>query len=401
MIQRAEITALVLAAGYSSRMRQFKPLLPMGPTTTLERCVRLFRDAGIQDVRVVAGYRADELTPLLDRLAVRGIVNHRFEEGMFSSVRAGLADLESSTKAFFLLPVDIPLVRRTTVLDLLAASDAHDADIWYPTFLGKRGHPPLITTRFRASILSWEDNGGLRAFFSQQEARTVDVRVADEHILLDMDTPQEYEGLLARLPHYTVPSAAECRAVLTDKFSVNGNIVAHSARVAQVALLLARALNAVGCQLNLKLIVAAALLHDLAKGKPNHAAVGEGLLRELGYPSVAQVVGCHTDANVRPDQPISAQEVVCFADKMVQADRIVPVELRFRNALQEYGDDPKAVDTVIRRLSRILGIKERLENALGLPVESLVTSDCEDPLCNSLQTDTRALLGEQPWSGFE
>ncbi len=267
MSKHPEITALVLAAGYSSRMKHFKPLLPMGSTTTLERCVRLFRDAGIQDVRVVVGYRADELTPLLDRLAVRGIVNDRFDDGMFSSVRAGLTDLESSTKAFFLLPVDIPLVRRTTVLDLLAATDAYDADVWYPTFLGRRGHPPLISTRFRPSILSWDGDGGLRGFFSQQETHTVDVPVADEHILLDMDTPQDYEDLLGRLPHYTVPSASECRAVLTDKFSVNGNIVAHSTRVAQVALQLARALNAVGCHLNLKLIVAAAIVARSGQGQ--------------------------------------------------------------------------------------------------------------------------------------
>ncbi len=401
MMQHSEITALVLAAGYSSRMKQFKPLLPMGPTTTLERCVQLFRDAGIKDVRVVVGYRADELTPLLDRLAVRTILNERFDEGMFSSVRAGLSDLESSFKAFFLLPVDIPLVRRTTVLDLLAATEMHDADVWYPTFLGKRGHPPLISTRFRSSILTWEDDGGLRAFFNQQEARTVDVRVADEHILLDMDTPQEYEDLLARLPQYAVPSASECRAVLADKFSVNGPIVAHSTRVAQVALQLARALNAVGCHLDLKLIVAAALLHDLAKGKPDHAAVAAKLVRDLGYPAVAQVVASHTVARVAEDQPIGAQEVVCFADKMVQQDKIVPVEIRFRNRLREYGKDPEAADTVFRRMSKILTIKERLENALGSSVESHITSDCGEPLGNFPRGDASAPSGEFRESGCE
>ncbi len=77
------------------------------------------------------------------------------------------------------------------------------------------------------------------------------------------------------------------------------------------------------------------------------------------------------------------------------------MEMRFRNTLREYGDDPEAVDTVIRRLSRILSIKERLENALGSPVESLVTSDCGEPLCNSRQTETSALPGEQRWSGFD
>jgi molybdenum cofactor cytidylyltransferase len=372
MTEHPDIAALVLAAGYSSRMKQFKPLLPMGPTTTLERCVRLFRDAGISDVRVIVGHRAEELTPLLNRLHVRRVLNDRFDEGMFSSVSAGLRDLPASIEAFFLLPVDIPLVRKTTVLDLVAVRETRDADVWYPEFLGKRGHPPLITARFRPSILQWQGHGGLRAFLAGQKARTIDVPVADEHVLLDMDTPEEYEGLVARLTDYTVPSVAECTAVLTEKLSVHQSIVAHSTKVAQVALQLARALNATGCHLNLKLIVASAMLHDLAKGQPNHAAAAAHILRELGYPCVAHVVASHTDAQFRQNEPVSAQEVVCFADKMVEADRIVPVEMRFLQRLTTFSEDPAAVDTVMRRLSKILRIKARLENALGSPVESVL-----------------------------
>lgn len=372
MIQRGDISALVLSAGYSSRMEEFKPLLPMGPMTVLERVVRLFRESGIEDVRVVIGHRADELAPMLDRWGVRWILNDRFEEGMFSSIQAGVHDLESSTRGFFLLPVDIPLVRPTTLYDLLTASDTHQADILFPRFLGRRGHPPLISAKFQSGILLWQGDGGLRAFFKQHESRAVDVEVADEHVLLDMDTRDEYETLLAALVDYDIPSVSECMVLLVEKFHVDRRIVAHSSRVAQVALELARALNKSGCDLNVKLIEAAALLHDLAKGRPNHARVAAEILVELGYPTVAQVVGSHMDTPVLCTYPISPEEIVCFADRMVQADRIVPVETRFHTRLEASGEDPRLANLVAQRLSNILIIKERLEKVLGFPIERVL-----------------------------
>lgn len=69
------VTAVVLAAGYSSRMGEFKPLLPLGEVTVLERVVTLFHDAGISDVRVVTGHREADLKPRLERLGARAVAN--------------------------------------------------------------------------------------------------------------------------------------------------------------------------------------------------------------------------------------------------------------------------------------------------------------------------------------
>ncbi len=373
MASRHDIAALVLAAGYSTRMKRFKPLLPMGPMTTLERSIRLFKDSGIEDVRVVLGHRADEVKPLLDRLGVRWILNDRFELGMFSSIQAGVRDLEPSTRAFFVLPVDIPLVRRITVGDLLTASDGDRSGIWYPCFVSKRGHPPLISTDYRSAILDRHGDGGLRKLLQQYESHAVHVEVADEYVLKDMDTPERYDDLLTRLIDYDIPSATECMVLLTAKFRVPGHVLAHSSKVSQVALHLSRALNEHGCSLNLKLVVAAALLHDVAKGRADHAAIAEGMLIELGYPTVANVVGCHMDAQPQSHEAISYEEVVHIADKMVRADRIVSVAARFRHRLGTCGTTQGLAERVYQRRSRTLGIKERLERTLGCSVESCLS----------------------------
>lgn len=377
-------------------MKRFKPLLPLGSASTVERCVRLFRDAGVLDVRVVIGYRADELKPVLDALEVRWLVNHDFAEGMFSSVKAGVTSVESSSAAFFLLPVDIPLVRSTTVLDLLAARDTQHADIFYPTFRGKRGHPPLIATSCRSALLDWGGEGGLRAFFdnSVPELRGADVPVADEHVLLDMDTFEDYQDLAAKVRDHEIPSAAECDVLLRHTFGVSQTVITHSVVVERVASELARSLNAAGCHLNLKLVTAAALLHDLAKGQPLHAAVAERLLKEKGYPAVARIVGAHTDVPIVDTTEVDEQDVVCLADKMVRVDKIVTVESRFRNSLKTFESDPRAAANIMRRRANVLIVKRRVEHALGSPVEAVLDSwldrtdeDCHEGLSLQARTD--------------
>ena len=193
--QGGAITAIILAAGYSSRMGAFKPLLPFGETTVLERAIALFRAAGIADIRVVVGHRADELLPLLVRWQVRPLLNACYAEGMFSSVLTAAASFEGEGGAFFLLPVDFPLVRPESVEILLGAYRRGAGGILYPTCHGRRGHPPLLATSYRDAILSWPGTGGLSELLRQYQEDAANIETGDEGVLLDMDTPADYERL--------------------------------------------------------------------------------------------------------------------------------------------------------------------------------------------------------------
>lgn len=372
MTNPREIAAIILSAGYSSRMGRFKPLLPLGDNTVLERSVHLFRGAGIQDIEVVVGYRSDELIPLLRKLGAKWTVNESFQEGMFSSIQAGVNSMEASKKAFFLLPVDIPLVRRSTVTDLLQSLAKCDADVLYPCFLGKRGHPPLISATLRSDILSWDKEGGLRECLQQHQGRSVNVEVADEHVLLDMDSEEQYEDICNRLPCYAIPSYDECMVILKVKAAASEGLVAHSNRVAQVAACLSNELNASGSRLNTKLVTAGALLHDMAKGSRNHASVAAQILDEMGYPEVANLVGCHMDTDTAEGRTISERDVVCIADRLVQRDRVVRLEERYEQKLVECAGDAGACAAISSRLDGSLRLKRRVELQVGTTIDSLL-----------------------------
>ena len=196
------VSAVILAAGRSSRQQGFKPLLPIGDQTVLEHCLDLFQgqEAGPIQALVVLGHRAEQLLPLVKQHGARPVLNPDPDQGMFSSVQAGAAALDASIQAFFVLPVDIPLVRPLTVSALLQAmSERHDPQAFIPSFAGRSGHPPLLRSSLIPAIMAYGGSRGLRGVLESAWVETVDV--PDRHILVDIDTPEQYRQALDLWQH--------------------------------------------------------------------------------------------------------------------------------------------------------------------------------------------------------
>jgi uncharacterized protein len=121
------------------------------------------------------------------------------------------------------------------------------------------------------------------------------------------------------------------------------HIVRHSKLVRDVALLIARKLNSVGQHLDLALVEAGALLHDITKTmciktKENHAQTGAELLISLGYPEVANIVRQHIclDPGLSDPNAVTEVEVINYADKRVKHEEVVDIQERFRDVLERY-----------------------------------------------------------------
>src|SRR3989304_4518460 len=114
--------AIVLAAGFSPRMKRFKPLLPLGKETITDYLMAAFLQNGVE-VYLVIGYRQDELRAGIGTRNIHIVENPDFAQGMLTSVQAGVRSLDSAFKAAFIAPVDIPLVRAATIERLLKAAE--------------------------------------------------------------------------------------------------------------------------------------------------------------------------------------------------------------------------------------------------------------------------------------
>jgi Uncharacterized MobA-related protein len=117
--------AIILAAGFSSRMGSDKALLDLNGKPVLERIVSSYQAVGIGQIVVVSGQNHAALVQLC--LPVELVRNPAPENGMFSSIQTGVAALGPATDAFFVQPVDIPLVSPATLTGLLAALQQNPA----------------------------------------------------------------------------------------------------------------------------------------------------------------------------------------------------------------------------------------------------------------------------------
>jgi CTP:molybdopterin cytidylyltransferase MocA len=349
-------------------MGAFKPLLPLGDITVVERVIQLFQSVGVEEICVVTGHRKAELGARLAGAGVTLVENPHYADGMFSSIRAGMANLPSHCHGVFLLPVDIPLVRPATLLLLMEAFTHHAAadTTVHPIFAGRRGHPPLIPASLIPVIGKHSDSGGLRSLLEAPGALSLEVSVPDRFIHKDMDLPASYEALQGELATHPIPDAAECEtllAVATARAALPF-LGGHSRLVAAGASAIGEALVRVGEELDLKLIQAGALLHDIAKGHGQHAQKGAAYLRRLGFERVAEIVGQHNDVEL-VGTGVGEAAVVFIADKYICGQTLVPMAERFARAMERFGADPEARTNIRRRWTTARLIRDRIEALSG------------------------------------
>jgi molybdenum cofactor cytidylyltransferase len=197
----ARVSAIVLAAGTSTRMGQAKQLLPLGRSNVLAQTLENVRSASIAEIVLVLGSSAQAICqqlppPLLEGLKV--VVNHDYMKGMASSLRQGLSALDKHNDAALIILGDQPFVRPQTLDQIVDAYSRSPAQIVIPTFLGKRGNPVLLDRSLFAEVATLEGDVGCRAIFAQHLEGIVNVEVEDMGVLLDIDDQQDYDRLKLR-----------------------------------------------------------------------------------------------------------------------------------------------------------------------------------------------------------
>jgi putative nucleotidyltransferase with HDIG domain len=369
------LSALILAAGFSSRMGELKALLPLGQRTVLEQCLALFQDCGIEDLVVVTGHRADEVGAIAEQAGARVAHNPDFASGMYSSIRAGVRRIAEGSSGFFLLPVDIPLVRRGTIRLQHQSFTERKSQILYPVFADRRGHPPLLAAHL-IPIINGEHQpeGGLRTLLAQIEAeqpeQVREIQVADSNIHFDMDTREDYISGCLRLNRCDIPTMAECEVILEHLHPMPEKGWAHGRMVAEVAVALCEAIiRQSGRELDPELCRVCGWLHDIAKGHPRHEEEGARWLRALGFDRAADIIAAHRDVDWTPAMAISEREIVHLADKLVRGSRIVGIGERFEEKLTLYQNDPEAVRAIRGRYDQALRVAAAVETEAGQPLE--------------------------------
>jgi len=187
--------AVIVAAGMSSRMGDFKPLLKIGTISMVQRIISTFQQAGVFPIVLVTGYRSAELEKHISKLGVICVRNENFASTqMFDSAKIGFSYIMSKCDRTFFTPVDIPLFTVNTIMSIMASH----ANVVKPVCHGADGHPILLSCELLPALISAGHDKGLKNAIDECCDCIETVDVTDEGILQDADTPADYQCLIEK-----------------------------------------------------------------------------------------------------------------------------------------------------------------------------------------------------------
>lgn len=217
------IGAVVLAAGLSSRMGAFKPLLELGGVPALARAIRCLKGSA-EEIAVVTGFRGDDLEDLIAAEGAVRLHNPDYEHGMFTSVRAGIRRFaDRGAEGVLLLPGDCAAVPPEAVRELLVNAGE---ELAVPGYGGRRGHPMWIPARFFSEILTHDGTEGLKPILARHGRRVLEMPFPGT--VMDMDEPRDREVLEGLLTRPGLPELARGRRIFLLR---HGATVLHAGKI--------------------------------------------------------------------------------------------------------------------------------------------------------------------------
>jgi molybdenum cofactor cytidylyltransferase len=197
--------AIILAAGRAARMGTNKLVLPLGPVTVVGRVLTTALVA-CDWVVVVIGLHDQPTRTVVEQTTlklgaadrVELVTGVRYDPGMFISVQAGLRHV-GTPDAVLIFPGDVPLISSATAVAVRDAVLRGGSAIAVPESGGHKGHPVAFAARCVPELLAMSERSTMRHYMEDHAADITLVHVEDPTMLLDLDTPEDYEHVVQSL----------------------------------------------------------------------------------------------------------------------------------------------------------------------------------------------------------
>lgn len=195
------VSAIVLAAGLSTRMgEQNKLALDIAGTPLLRRTVEMLLQSTLNEVIVVVGFEQATAREILNGLAVKIVTNEQYEQGQMTSVYRGMQAVADDCDGVMVCLSDQPLLTADDINQLVDGF-AHRSrgSVLVPTFEEQRGNPIILAYQHRQAILSGDRNLGCKKLIQKHPELVETLAMNNDHVVFDLDTPDDYQRLLERL----------------------------------------------------------------------------------------------------------------------------------------------------------------------------------------------------------
>jgi CTP:molybdopterin cytidylyltransferase MocA len=190
---------IILAAGKSQRMGRLKPLIKIQGKTFLQHISDQLFKAGVDEVKIVVGFRAQEIVEQSRAGQVQFVHNPLYEKGQFSSLLAALSALETPQRGALVCLGDQPHIKHSWIEALIATHHEHPDALIRPRFGQRTGHPVIYPGRLVPEIQTMSSDDTAKKIWHDHAAEIITVDL-DPDILLDADTPGQLRDIIKRMP---------------------------------------------------------------------------------------------------------------------------------------------------------------------------------------------------------
>jgi molybdenum cofactor cytidylyltransferase len=197
------ISAIVLAAGLSSRMRRNKLLLTFKNKPLIVHAVDTLLESEIDEIIVVLGHEAEKLREHLAGKPVKLVFNPDYRSGQSTSVRMGVSAV-SHAAAILVYLADQPLLEPGDINHLVqtfARAKEIGKSIVVPFYQGQRGNPVILDLSYREAILEVVGDIGCKHVIKRYPDQVLIVEMPTDHVVCDVDTLEEFRDLSSRLEY--------------------------------------------------------------------------------------------------------------------------------------------------------------------------------------------------------
>lgn len=342
-----EIKGLIVAAGCSTRMKQFKPLMLVNGYPMIIWAVMNLQNAGVREICVVVGCYAEKMQEILRPFGVTIVYNEAYQDtDMLASVKLGLKTMvNDNTDGILLLPGDSPMINPKTIGAMIKTFQKYQASILYPFYENKRTHPPLIGKICFQDILRYQGDGGIRSVLFSFEETARQLLVSDYGTSIDADNLTDFQNM-DRYAKKNFGISAELCESLMDEIAVPQHIRRHEQSVRKLAVEMGNYLIQSNCPLDLTLIESGSLLHDILRASPKHAESGKKFVCQKGYDAVANVIGNHLSLSHVEQPELNEETIVFLADKLIEEDHRTSLEERYKKAKIKYISDIECYERI-------------------------------------------------------
>jgi molybdenum cofactor cytidylyltransferase len=191
---RMTVAAIILAAGASRRLGQPKQLLRYGGETLLGRAIRLADEAGATPVLAILGAQAEAVGDAVDPRKAVSVLNPDWEQGIASSIHAGLHAVDAASAGVLILSCDQPRLTANHLRGLIDAFiDQPARTIVASEYAGVHGVPAIFPRAVFPNLFALEGDKGARTLLIQPPCLVVGVPFPGGEI--DVDKPDDLEHL--------------------------------------------------------------------------------------------------------------------------------------------------------------------------------------------------------------